>query len=70
MFYKGHRIGINATDIVGGVRVEHNGERHVIARRGTWEGHAFSDIHAVAAELKALIDAGEFESVKQLPEYK
>ncbi|PAV30215.1 hypothetical protein CIL05_07040 [Virgibacillus profundi] len=69
-FYKGYKFTIEATDIIGGIRIYHNNEKHVVARKGSYEGRTFSDLFAITEELKALIDNDNFTSIKQLPDHK
>lgn len=70
LFYKGHKFDIQSTDIIGGIRIFHGNDKHIVARKGSHEGRVFTDIYAVVDELKSLIDNGVFETIRQVPDYK
>jgi len=67
--YQGVTVDIRATEVTGGVLIQHGEERHIVARRGFWQGRAYTDTHSVWQEIKTLIDAGIFISIRQIPEY-
>ena len=68
LFYKGHKVVLEETDVIGGVKVTYDGETKVIARQARHNGRNFTDIMAAAAEIKASINAGNF-NLNQLAEY-
>lgn len=70
LFYKGYKFTIQQTDILGGIRIFHNSEKHIVARKDSFNGMTFTDLYAVVDELKELIDNGTFNSIRQVPEYK
>lgn len=70
MFYKGYKFSIEPTGVAGGIYITHGNQRHIVERTEWYDGHMYADIHSVSDELTKLIDSGEFESIKQIPQRK
>lgn len=59
LFYKGNKVKLETTDVIGGIRVYYNNEERLLSRQGRHGNVNFTDIHRLIDEIKLSIDHSE-----------